>query len=813
MNLAGAFRAEDAVRAARLWGWLWLAFFLWNSGWFWDTVFLMLLKKPLPPALHVVSLCLAVAGGLLAGTVFCRKTWGEGKKFSEYLPSLAAGMLAASAIIYAVPVGMKAWGDYVLDAAGKGYVNSPAFVLMLAGIILAAAILLTWAGMATVVFMRYGAGFRNTKRAAALLTGVCLKRLPIFILTAAGLLLASPVLVKVMTGMEALASQYLPYGFYARWVLELVAAAGKAVVALLLVAACVRLLEGADESLQGLREGEGRGSYVFPALCAVLIIVLIFPGLVQNRDYPARYIQQVRQRMAAADGIWANGMTGAAAAEYVRCESELLALEGLLKGLAVNRLEEDAGQADELFLKAEEMRPDFRYVPFFRGLVNLKPAGEPDAYDDAAEYFMKAGRGKGGVPGAYLWAVHCYWQAGERKKALQAVNLAVARNVWVTGWGDLAGADSKRLAELQEQVRKVREMIADRRLRLLLNEAQYKPEPAVLSEAAALADRSGRAGDYYQVALLAERVPDTQYMYRYARKFWEARAKKGEADEEIKAALFTSYMYVKSGHPSHAARLMSAVYHKYPERPEVAGDYVYVLLENRGYREALAITEKFIKVQPEDMAYMQAVAYLRTGDLLGTARSLRVLCHSASDQAAGKEQVKKADTYLYRFLLEYLQWQKESPDAAARLVMILQQDEYTMTVFNYLMGLEKRQAEDYDQSNRYFRRVLETCPRLAYPYYFLGINASEMAGYLHENRYPEAEVCFLKFLAVHSDSAPGYFCLGNVYKHSGDYERAARAYRKVIDLNPRRDNPLYEPWGMYNHAAAELEKYSREGRM
>jgi len=76
-----------------------------------------------------------------------------------------------------------------------------------------------------------------------------------------------------------------------------------------------------------------------------------------------------------------------------------------------------------------------------------------------------------------------------------------------------------------------------------LNRAEYENESAVLPELLEYAEQNPGPESYYQAALLAERIPYPDYMYEYARKYLSARSGE-EEEEEIRAALFTSYMCV-----------------------------------------------------------------------------------------------------------------------------------------------------------------------------------------------------------------------------------------------------------------------------
>jgi thioredoxin-like negative regulator of GroEL len=95
-------------------------------------------------------------------------------------------------------------------------------------------------------------------------------------------------------------------------------------------------------------------------------------------------------------------------------------------------------------------------------------------------------------------------------------------------------------------------------------------------------------------------------MYEFARKYFAARTR-GEGEEEIRAALLTSYMYVKSGHSQEAEELMKEMYGKYPGNEEIACDYVYTLLENKKPEQALAVI-KAQGARAPSLLYLQAVA-------------------------------------------------------------------------------------------------------------------------------------------------------------------------------------------------------------
>ncbi|CCO06930.1 tetratricopeptide repeat protein [Desulforamulus hydrothermalis] len=807
-------KESETKYAARYWSWLWLAFFLLNSSWLFSSLALYLMKRPVPLGLQVLFTVTSFLLGLLAAAVFSGKAFAGFKSVRASFPPLLAATLTLAVVVAAVPLAMRAWTCYLAEMIGRGDISNWAAALTFAGLLLVMAVFAMFAGMSACAFLLYGVAARGTGRVAAALVAVCLRRLPVFLLLVLANLMVGAVLLKVLQLIEVFLKELLPYGFFSRYVLEMFLAGGKTALALFLLGSTQLMLAKDGDKLREKIGEQAAGALWFPAGAAVLTAVLTVFNVLPYLDAPGQVVKNIEARIIRADSFRNLGRDGEASAEYRKAQADLLAFQAYLTGIEEIRENGKIEKARDFLTGAEEICPDSPYVPYFRGML-LKlavPQAETDPEINnlfATAAAKSAGEKTAHVPEARLWTIGGYWAAGDKEKAREALSLAIARGIFSDRFVGLAGAGEKRLAGLRQEISKLENLLKVRELYVLLNRAEYEDESAVLPELLEYAEQNPGPESYYQAALLAERIPYPDYMYEYARKYFTAKS--WEKEEEIKAALFTSYMYVKSGHPGEAEQLMAAMHAKYPENAEIAGDYAYTLLENQKPARALAVI-KALGVQDVSLLYLQAVAAQQMQDYPGALAALASLCREAERGGAAPDEIRKIDEYLYRFLLEYQELAAWGTVKGQELIAEVKKKQEPVLVYYYVLGLEARQAENYEQSNSYFARLLALNSHLAYPYYLLGVNYNEMAGYLKQDCYRLAEKNFLQFLERRPDVVEGYFCLGMVYKHTGEPAKAERAFRKVIALNPRRDNPLYEPFSMYNHALAEIERIKQKGQ-
>lgn len=808
------FKEYDVKKAAPYWGLLCLAFFLINGGWVLKSFALYLTKRPLSLGLQLLCTGTASLIGLFLLCVFAQKAFGRFKSLISCFPTLLAGTLFLAAVAGAVPLILKAWAYYLAAMLRQGDVNGWAAALLLAALLLVLAVFAVFAGMAACIFILYGVPVRKTGRAAAALAEICLRRFPVFLFIVLAGILFGAGLFKIMQLIEAFLKEILPYGFYARYVLEILLAGVKTLFAFFLFGS-VQFVMYKDRGRFAEKINQGNGSPAFLAGAALLAAGLVLCNVWPYIDVQKQVLKNIEARIIKGDNLRNIGQSGAASAEYLRAEGDLTAFSGYLAGIKEIRENGEIREAMEILDKAEEMCPDSPYVPYFKGM--LQKTASPRWEDDpdinslfASAALKSTGKNAALLPEVRLWTFSSFWAAGEKKKAREEFNLAVARGIFGDRFEAIASAEEKRLDELNQEAARLVAMLRQRELYVLMNRAEYEDENSLLWEFLEYTRRHPGPEGFYQAALIAERIPYPEYMYEFARKYFAARTK-GEGEEEIRAALLTSYMYVKSGHLQEAEELMKEMYGKYPGNKEIACDYSYTLLENKKPEQALAVI-KAQGARDPSLLYLQAVAFEQIKDYPQALETLSLLCREAENKGAAPGEIRKIDEYLYRFLLEYQELSAWGTAKGQDFVFELKKKQEPALVYHYVLGLEARQAENYEESNMHFARLLELNPHLAYPYYLLGVNYNEMAGYLKQDCYPLAEKNFLQFLEHRPDAVEGYFCLGMVYKHMGDLVKAERAFRKVVALNPRRDNPLYEPYSMYNHALAEIEKIKEKGQ-
>ncbi|MCR4442444.1 MAG: hypothetical protein NUV48_09865 [Peptococcaceae bacterium] len=805
-------------KAGKHWGWLLLAFFSLDAGWLFGSLALWALAEPVPIGLQAVFTVVSLSLGLVAAALYFKKTFSPERPVLSVIPPLLSGALAVSAVVAVIPPAMKGWLYFLARVPGDRPFHSFAAGLSLGAMLFLISTVAVFACFAAITFMAYGIPARRTGRAAAALAAVCLKSFRYFLLLVLGCILAGGLLFGLLRLLESCLANVLPYGFFSRYLTGMLLAGGKTAFAIFLICCTHILLARGQDAFRERLGKPGPGSLWFPLAAGVLTIAFISAGIVPHLDAANRFTDSIQARITRADNLRNLGQGWAASAEYIKAKADLLAFQAYLTGLKEITTQGDLKAAPVLFDRAEEIYPNSPYVPYFKGMLLrlTRPPGELNF--DLIKLFEDAAGNPAVIPEARLWTISGLQAAGETARVAEVLNLAIARGVFVDRFAGLWRAGEKRLASYLQEVRRLDALLEERQLYVILHKTEHEKESSILSELLEYAERNPDPETCYQVALIAERIPDPVYMYEYTKKYLagKARDEGGREDgrQEIQAALFASYMYVKSGHAAEAEQLMESMYRKYPDHGDIACDYVFTLLENRKPARAAEVVGEFMGAAGEQadprLLYLLAVACLENRDYQAALEAVSSLCQHINALGLDQAAVGAADEFLYRILLEYQYLCGREPEQMKAFLSELEKEKAPALLYHYVMGLEARQRENYGESNQHFEQLLQLNPALAYPYYLLGVNYNEMAGYLKNDCYPMAEKSLLQFLERRPQSIEGYFCLGSVYKHMGDLTRATRAFRKVAEYNPYRDNPLYEPYGLHNHALTELWK-NREG--
>ncbi|PKM76421.1 MAG: hypothetical protein CVU90_12145 [Firmicutes bacterium HGW-Firmicutes-15] len=796
----------------KTWGWLLLAFFLMDSWWLGDSLVLWLTGRPVPFYLHAFLMAASFFLGLITATIFFKKSFAfNGSSRSTFL-TLLCGTVTITAAITATPVVMKAWVYYLTGMIRDGNVNGYAASLSLLGLILLISIVAVFACFIAITFMIYSVPVHKTGKVAAALGVVGLKRYLTLLLLTMAAILGVILLLNVMKMLEVFLAGLLPYGFFSRYILSMVLAGGKTALAFFLIYSVRVLLAKDGDGIREKIEQPVSGSFIYPVAVAVLTVALIISNITPYLSGPKQLADNIQARIVRADNLRNLGQSGEASSEYIKARADLLAFQAYLRGISEITKIGELKEANELLSQAEEVYANSPFIPYFKGMLQRLADPQNGNSPDINKYFLAAAHNSDTIPEARIWTINGFRSAGEVNKANEALNLVIARGVFNDRFAGLDDANENELVVLLKETERIKALLNERELDVLLNRAEYENETSLLSEMLEYAGRNTNPEADYQVALLAEHIPYPAYMYEYAKKYFADRANENDGQKEIEAALFTSYMYVKSGHAGEAEVLIEAMYEKYPESKDIACDYAYTLLENQKPARAIEVIDAHKGEKDSCQLYLKAIASMENHDYNTALEAVGGLCLIMETPGSDPKVVRELDDYVYRFLLEYLNLCARESGEAENFLAELENRKDPAVLYHYVMGLNAKKAEDYERSNLHLKKLLEINSALAYPYYLLGVNYNEMAGYKKQDCYPLAEKYFLNFIDLRPDVVEGYFCLGSVYKHTGDLTRATRAFLRVADYNPYRDNPLYEPFGMYNHALDEIDRSREEGQ-
>ncbi len=538
---------------------------------------------------------------------------------------------------------------------------------------------------------------------------------------------------------------------------------------------------------------------VFILLLTVVAVRAALPGSLNAMDL---LLTNIEYRITLTDVMMQEDHSREAVVELSKAEADLDAVQKYLQIILKNRGEDI--DASDFGILSKHLYPACGYDDYFNVLLAVN--GVQDEYD----------RGKlvddiGTIPESALWAYGYYQEQGLTEEALRMFNAAVMQGVFVDRNLAVFHYSDKNLYRLLERTEELEEELNRRKLYEFMERAQYEDRITLCQEVQEfILEKGGNSELYAWAATLAYETAlgDTEYewMKEDALKYFEL-AEFQDNQELVYGVRFVTYMLYRSFCNKEAVEFAGERYREYPQNADIALIYANALLEDRKHKESNDVLALMNEDRPYK-DYLMAINYLEQDEWQKSIQSAHELEKTLAMCQDDEEMLKQLDFYFYGYILEcvnYLERDGQGSDSlifgdkAAGFVREAEKQQDNSLVFCNIIGLKNWFRQQYDESNQLFERVLQEYPALSYPYLMIGVNYLEKKEVEGVDYSQQAESYLLKYIERRPEAEEAYFCLGHIYKHRGETEKAKRAFQKVLDITPFH-NYDYDVWGITYHS-------------
>lgn len=796
---------RELLRPTKQFNWLILAFFLLDSWWLMASLFILMAGRPLPQGGMILCHILAAFLFLIPFVLYFKKEFPSEHKIQSYVPAGICGLIIILLSNTAVAYFMRIFTSIIpsISQHGTSFECFLAILYFLMAFVSLGIIFL--AACVAASYLIFDIKIENTGIFFIKTIAICIKKPGKLLKICFFLFITLAILLFLRSPAENLIAGVFITGFSKRFMLSVLVAVVKALLALLLINATVLLMADKKDELLNFSESKTKLKLIFPFSMLLVFLVLLFVFIPRYTNSVSNMINEIENRIYFADISRQNSLNMKAAAEYSSAYADLKALQAYLNGIIEIKEKSSSQIADELIYISDDPMTASPYRSYFAALLAKDcPADALDS--NKYSYFDTAVERHNAVPEASAWLLGFLQERGEKDRMYDILNQLISRATFTDGFERTKNFSTEEIKKHLSEIAGLEKTLESRLAYVFMQKAEYDEKKNILYEMAEFSKNVSSPDFYYYMAILAEKCQDESRMYEAAKRLYECSDFANE-EEEKNAALFVSYMFVGSQHYQEAIDFMKGYYEKYPHDAEIFEDYAYTFLAAQEFSKCLEIIDENIEECTDFGHYIRSVAYMKSkvfqkegNEYQKALEEISLLANKIDDKDIKDEKLREIDDYIYQFLLVYLDIDNKSDkDYFLKLAENLPADSI---IYNYVMGLEACDKAEYDKSNMHFGKVLAVNDKLAHPYHMIGVNYNEM--WLDQGRdcSAEAEKYFLKFLDMRDENLKGYFCLAYHYKNVEEYEKAARAFSKVLDIGPYE----YGGYGFGDHSRASLEE-------
>jgi|GEM_PF-5890066 len=780
-------------------GMLLLAVFIFNACWILDSLAVFLFARPVSLMLHVVFLFITILSAVIVFLIYLVKS---GHEKAKSITSVFFSIVMLVLFISISSILLNLWsGTFIPRMMKPGRQDD----ILGAGIFLLVAFFINCIFLFTAktccIYILYGVKLSRLGLATVLSIKNTLKRLHIFILYSIILFIILILYYFVNETLEKILSGILPAILLSKFILYVIVSLLRTLIIAVIIKMCIRINGHVEAELFAGEISEKKRVPFFAASIFVLMVASVIfslPGSIKGAD---TLLADMEYRMILADNMIQEEKTSQAVSEYASVEADLDSFRKYLKKILKNKGE--SIDSPQYGISSKHIYDACAYDDYFNVLLTIDKNKDEYNRGKLSNYINI-------IPETAIWAYGYYKEKGMKEQALKMFNSVVMQGMFVDRFISAKNYSKATLYKILNKVEQLQTELNNRKLYQFMEKAKYEDRKALIEEMKSfILDKGGNADLYAYVATLAEVTAqgESEYelMKEYALKYYDSM-KIEEHQERVNAIEFVTYMLYRAFHNEDAVAFSRERYLEYPGDADIQLIYANALMENRNHKES---NEILLSIKKEDpyKDYLMAINYLEQDEYGESLKYADSLEKALGTYVNDKEMLSQLEFYLYGYILEcinYFERDNDSSDSedfgekAGGFLREVEKHPGDSLAFYNIIGLKNWFTQKYDESNKLFELAMKKYPEISYPYLMIGVNYLEKREVEGVDCSKLTEEYLLKYIERCPESEEAYFCLGYIYKHINDKERAKRAFNKVLEIVPFANND-YDEWGISHH--------------
>jgi tetratricopeptide (TPR) repeat protein len=776
-----------------------IAVFVLQSGFIFKTLLLFAGQNAIAGIWTPVISIVTYLGFILALLLFIKDANKEKLSLKRYI-NTAISSLASVLILWG---GFSAFGLVIgnlygvvakigLDSKGQTLLLFAGYIillLLLQLVLIAGAFLLY-------VCIRYQLSFMQTGKAFGKVLKWMFVHFP-------AMILLDVIFTVMMTGLF-LIQQYVggfisslqPYAFAQVFVKYLISAILIAAVLSVIFSKASKMSDKLQDEFEGMVQTNIKGIPIIPIICAgfAVLALIIFP--VQPKDGYSIIKSEIEAHLIRGDILRDTGYMTGAVKEYDSAMSKLLSTKSYLLSRKAILTENSSLDNDARgYMKtARELDPWNPYADFFEGSALLEGNNTGSAHN----MFSKGSKNPVAVPEIFARLLRSSVEIKDNEQKKYAMDWLILNEMYEDRFSSLNSASLKKIEDWLEELDDIKIEAEPRLAYHFFEMTKYNDHQKAVQGIESLLETYPKNSEliYMLTRIYAEYRNEQNNYARLSSYLDDLSRYTDEAegmDMEIEKQTYIASMRMTADDYKGAEKIIEKLYRNYADNQEITETYLYLLVKNSKFEEALNIAEALTgKRRTIKVIYQNALCLLNMGM---HADSLAAIIEIEGFKDPYSEEY---DRYLYAYSLAYANAAKTDENMALPETYLGQS-----IIYNYIMGMKGWRDKDSDTSNEYLTKVLDEDNRLGYAWYCRAINSYEQAVRSGSSEFGKAIEYYIKSISINPNHVETYFALAHCYKKADMKEEALRAFRKVVAMLPYQDHRV-DPYGMTVHAQGEV---------
>lgn len=529
-------------------------------------------------------------------------------------------------------------------------------------------------------------------------------------------------------------------------------------------------------------------------LVLIIVVSILYPP--QSNNPHKKYIAEVESYLATGDLLVEVGLEQEAIVQYNKAVSRVLTLKAYYSTIIglTDKDDQMVRDGNDAFTRAHDIDPTNPYRWLFLGNIDLHKENGPSALNA----YEKAVMVPDFHPDVMVNGYKIARALDDSEQSKRRLEWMITNEVFNENFNKYTTTKTKKLKKLLLEVEDLQELVEPK----LAIKAYNKMAQGNYSEAKkallSLLESYPKSPEInYYLSLLNNEARNEQSNYgatiNYAKKF--AKEYEGTEDEEVAKQVFLAETYVATDDTASAEAVYRDLYEADKTSVYLGNKYIYVLIMNGKYEEAMATIESFSDTAYDlSMTYHKAMCLLNLGDYEASLYIMTTL-----EKFDVTDQEENYDLYLYAYSLAY------ANAATDDTVMAYVSSLGNSIIKPYVQAMKEWSLKNTDSATIYMDEVLALNGKLGYAWYAQGVNYYEFAVRNETGDFNKVIETYHKALSYIPDHVEIYFSLGHAYDKAGDYEDAIAAFYKVVDMLPYEDHRV-DPYGISVHAYGKIEE-------